>query len=159
MVITGTLPPIRGLLLFPAQMLGGIVAAALVSCMFPGTLAVETTLTQGTSIAQGLFIEMFCTAELVFAILMLAAEKSKATFIAPVGIGLALFVAELGGNELSCSSRLGCLLTHHRRLLHWRLPQSHSIIRSMRCQPKLPRLPLDILGRTFPGRPSGRRLL
>lgn len=97
MVITGTLPPLRGLLLFPAQMLGGMVAAGLVSAMFPGTLAVETSLTQGTSIAQGLFIEMFCTAELVFAVLMLAAEKSKATFIAPVGIGLALFVAELGG--------------------------------------------------------------
>ena len=100
MVITGTLPPIRGLLLFPAQLLGGMVAAGLVSCMFPGPLAVETTLTSGTSITQGLFIEMFCTAELVFAILMLAAEKSKATFVAPVGIGLALFVAELGGKVL-----------------------------------------------------------
>jgi hypothetical protein len=40
---------------------------------------------------------MFLTAELVFTILMLAAEKTKATFIAPVGIGLALFVAELVG--------------------------------------------------------------
>lgn len=74
---------------------------------------------------------MFLTAELVFTVLMLAAEKSKATFIAPgkcsskslfystpfcdhispilhkeelltlsmaiVGIGLALFVAELAG--------------------------------------------------------------
>jgi aquaporin related protein len=28
---------------------------------------------------------------------MLAAEKHKATFIAPIGIGLALFVAELSG--------------------------------------------------------------
>lgn len=96
MVITGTLPPIRGLLLFPPQLLGGMVAAGLVSCMFPGPLAVETTLTSGTSIAQGVFIEMFGTAELVFTVLMLAAEKSKATFIAPVGIGLALFVSELG---------------------------------------------------------------
>ena len=72
---------------------------------------------------------MFLTAELVFTVLMLAAEKSKTTFIAPgrcssrrksfhytglstsihsqreslmlsisiVGIGLALFVAELAG--------------------------------------------------------------
>ena len=97
MVITGTLPVVRGLLLFPAQLLGGMVSAALVACMFPGPLAVQTTLTNGTSIAQGLFIEMFLTAELVFTVLMLAAEKSKATFIAPVGIGLALFVAELAG--------------------------------------------------------------
>ncbi|KAL9100833.1 MAG: hypothetical protein Q9163_003844 [Psora crenata] len=95
LVITGSLPALRGLLLFPAQLLGAIVAAALVSCMFPGTLAVQTTLTNGTSITQGLFIEMFLTAELVFTVLMLAAEKTKATFIAPVGIGLALFVSEL----------------------------------------------------------------
>jgi aquaporin related protein len=40
---------------------------------------------------------MFLTAELVFTILMLAAEKTKVTFVAPVGIGLALFVAEMVG--------------------------------------------------------------
>ena len=37
------------------------------------------------------------TARLMLAILLLAAEKHKATFIAPIGIGLALFVAELLG--------------------------------------------------------------
>lgn len=46
---------------------------------------------------QGLFIEMFLTAQLVFTIFMLAAEKHKGTFIAPVGIGLSLFIAELTG--------------------------------------------------------------
>lgn len=51
--------------------------------MLPGEPAFTTTLTNGTSIAQGVFIEMFLTAELVFTVLMLAAEKSKATFIAP----------------------------------------------------------------------------
>ena len=40
---------------------------------------------------------MFLTAELIFVILMLAAEKHKGTFLAPVGIGLALFIAELAG--------------------------------------------------------------
>lgn len=40
---------------------------------------------------------MFLTAELVFTIFMLAAEKHKGTFIAPIGIGLALFIAELSG--------------------------------------------------------------
>ena len=44
-----------------------------------------------------LAIEMFLTFELVFAILMLAAEKHKGTFLAPIGIGLALFIAELAG--------------------------------------------------------------
>lgn len=34
---------------------------------------------------------------LMLAILLLAAEKSKTTFLAPVGIGLALFITQLGG--------------------------------------------------------------
>ncbi|KAF3010946.1 hypothetical protein E8E13_010295 [Curvularia kusanoi] len=99
MCLIGALPWIRGVLLFIVQILGGITAAALVTCMFPhqGKINVRTTLGGGTSITQGLFIEMFLTAQLVFTIFMLAAEKHKGTFIAPVGIGLALFIAELTG--------------------------------------------------------------
>lgn len=98
MVLAGTLPPIRGLFLFPAQLLAAMSAAGLARAMVPGDVALtNTSLSPGTSIAQGVFIEMFMTAELVFVVLMLAAEKSKDTFIAPVGIGLALFVAMMGG--------------------------------------------------------------
>jgi len=46
---------------------------------------------------SGLFLEMFMTAELVFVVFMLAAEKHKATFWAPVGIGMALFMTEMAG--------------------------------------------------------------
>jgi len=99
MCLIGTLPWIRGCLLFFVQILGGIVASALVSCMFPGEMNVQTTLGGGTSITRGLFIEMMLTAQLVFTIFMLAAEKHKGTFIAPVGIGLSLFVAELTGKH------------------------------------------------------------
>lgn len=75
-----------------------MTAAALVSCMFPGPIsATNTVLTQGTSIAQGLFIEAFMTALLVFTILMLAGEDNYAKPVAPVGIGLALFAAMLAG--------------------------------------------------------------
>ena len=95
--MTGTLPWMRGLFLFIAQMISGICAAAVVSALFPGPLVVDTVLNNGTSTAQGLFIEMFLTAELLITVLMLAAEKTKATFLAPVGIGLSLFVAELTG--------------------------------------------------------------
>lgn len=98
MVLAGSLPAIRGLFLFPTQLLAAMCAGGIVDAMFPGDIAAaNTTLSPGTSIAQGVFIEMFMTAELVFVVLMLAAEKSKDTFIAPVGIGLALFVAMLGG--------------------------------------------------------------
>ncbi|KAF2496245.1 aquaporin [Lophium mytilinum] len=98
MVLAGALPPIRGLILFPAQIIAAMCAGGLVSCMFPGDIAsTNTTLAPGVSIASGVFIEMFMTAELVFVVLMLAVEKSKDTFIAPVGVGLALFVAMMGG--------------------------------------------------------------
>lgn len=146
--LAGGLPWIRGALLFLPQMLGGMVAAALVQCMFPGPLVVDTTLGGGTSTAQGLFIEMFCTALLVFTVLMLAVEKWKATFIAPVGIGLALFVAELTGLlNLSYKCSVLYILTHcsSRCLLHWRLPKSYSILRALCRFQKVPTLPLDLL--------------
>ena len=60
-------------------------------------LHTETILDTDTSIVRGLFIEMFLTALLIFTIFMLAAEKHRGTFIAPIGIGLALYVAHLAG--------------------------------------------------------------
>jgi aquaporin related protein len=95
--LIGAVPYIRGIFLTIAQILGGITAAAIVSALFPGPITFRTSLGGGTSIVQGLFIEMFLSAELVFTIIMLAAEKHKGTFIAPVGIGLSLFIAELTG--------------------------------------------------------------
>lgn len=97
MCIVGALPLVRAVLLFFTQIVGGIAAAGLISAMLPGPLNVTTTLGGGTSVVQGLFIEMFLTGQLVFTIIMLAAEKHKSTFIAPVGIGLSLFIAELLG--------------------------------------------------------------
>ena len=97
MCLVGALTYIRGALIAVTQILGAITAAAVVSALFPGPLNVRTTLHAGTSVSQGLFIEMLLTAQLLFTIFMLAAEKHKATFIAPIGIGLSLFIAELSG--------------------------------------------------------------
>ena len=97
MCLVGALPYIRGLFLLIAQILGGITAAAISSAILPGPLTVRTSLGGGTSIVRGLFIDMFLTSDLVFTIFMLAAEKHKGTFIAPIGIGLSLFIAELVG--------------------------------------------------------------
>lgn len=104
MCLVGALPWSRGGFLTVAQILGGIASAGIVDVLFPGPLNVRTALLPGCSISQGLFIEMFLSAQLVFTIFMLAAEKHKGTFIAPVGIGLSLFVAELTGRRLQ---RLG----------------------------------------------------
>ncbi|EGP82554.1 uncharacterized protein MYCGRDRAFT_77797 [Zymoseptoria tritici IPO323] len=97
MALIGAVTWRRAGLIFISQVLGSIAASGIVAALFPGPLNVTTTLNSTTSITRGLFIEMFLTVELVFTIFMLAAEKHKATFIAPIGIGLALFIAELTG--------------------------------------------------------------
>lgn len=91
------MPALRGLFVFPAQLVGGIAAAGVVSALFPGPLNCATRLGGGASISQGLFIEMFLTAQLVLVIIMLAVVKHKSTYLAPVGIGLTFFVAEMIG--------------------------------------------------------------
>ncbi|RFU77699.1 aquaporin rerated, other eukaryote [Trichoderma arundinaceum] len=105
MCLAGTLPWVRAAFLVPAQIIGSMCAGGLARCMFPGNLAVaNSVLSRDTSIARGLFIEMFFTAFLVFVVLMLSAERSKDTFIAPIGIGLALFVAMLAGTSYTGAS-------------------------------------------------------
>lgn len=125
MCLVGALPYIRGALLVVSQILGGITAAAICSALFPGPLTVRTSLGGGTSVVQGLFIEMFLSAELVFTIFMLAAEKHKGTFIAPVGIGLSLFIAELtgvyftGGSVNPARSFGPSVVSHQFHSYHW----------------------------------------
>jgi len=101
--LIGGLKPIRAILLTIAQIAGGIAGSALVEGLTPanvpngGIASTITKLEAGVDIAQGLFLEAFLTAMLVFTVLMLAAEKHKATFMAPIGIGLTLFVCQLFG--------------------------------------------------------------
>lgn len=94
------------------QFLGAIVAAGLVSGLLPGPLQAENSLSSGATVAQGLFLEAILTAELILTIIMLAVEKSRTTFMAPLAIGLALFVAHLIGECLASFSsfwfRLSC---------------------------------------------------
>ena len=95
MWLTGSNTLLRTGLVIVAQVVASIAAAALVSALLPGDLKVGTRLSDGMSVVRGLFLEMFLTAELVFVIFMLASEKHRATFIAPVGIGLGLFIIEM----------------------------------------------------------------
>ncbi|KAK7953862.1 aquaporin rerated protein [Apiospora saccharicola] len=112
--LAGQLPWTRAAFLMPTQLIACICAGGVVRAMFPGNLAgVNTILVPGVNIAQGLFAEMFFTAYLVFVVLMLAAEKSRDTFLAPVGIGLALLVAEIPGvyytgGSLNPARSFGC---------------------------------------------------
>ncbi|PVI07880.1 aquaporin-like protein [Periconia macrospinosa] len=83
--LIGSINHTRAIMCFISQMLAGMAAAGAVKAIFPGELNVSTTL--GSKM----------TATPVFTIFMLAAEKHKSTYLAPIGIGLALFIAELVG--------------------------------------------------------------
>ncbi|KAF2622959.1 aquaporin-like protein, partial [Macroventuria anomochaeta] len=125
MLLCRAISPIRATLLLVAQLAGSIFSSFLVSVMFPTGFNVRTTLSSGTGVARGVFIEAVLTAELVFTIFMLAKEKHKATFIAPVGIGLALFIAELvgvyyTGGSLNPARSFGpCVVTGVFDVEHW----------------------------------------
>lgn len=81
------------------QYLAGIAAAGLVSGLLPGSVNARTILSTEISVVQGFFLEFILTCQLIFTVLMLAAEKHKATFLAPVGIGLTLFITQLLGQS------------------------------------------------------------
>ncbi|OAQ99913.1 hypothetical protein LLEC1_04722 [Akanthomyces lecanii] len=125
LVLIGGLGPTRACLIFAAQILGATSSAAIVSVLFPGDLQIATTLGGGTSVVQGVWIEAFLTAELVFTIIMLAAEKHKGTFLAPIGIGLSLFIAELTGvyftgGSLNPARSIGpCIVLQSFPTYHW----------------------------------------
>jgi aquaporin related protein len=123
--ITSSPESIRAVLLVAAQIGGACFAAYLVKVMYPTPLNVQTTLGGGVTIAQGLFIEAVCTAELVFTIIMLAKEKHRATFMVPIGIGFALFIGELvavysTGGSLNPARSFGpAAVLHSFDVHHW----------------------------------------
>ncbi|EMC93999.1 hypothetical protein BAUCODRAFT_217650 [Baudoinia panamericana UAMH 10762] len=125
MLMVRSVSLVRGFLLLAAQIAGAIFSSFIVKTLFPTSFNVRTTLSASTSLVRGVFIEAILTAELVFTIFMLAKEKHKATFMAPVGIGLALFVAELvgvyyTGGSLNPARSFGpCVVTGHFDKEHW----------------------------------------
>ncbi|KAG0646542.1 Aquaporin-2 [Hyphodiscus hymeniophilus] len=125
MGLIGALTWARVAILCVVQTVGTIAAAYMVSALFPGGLNVGTALHPHVSLAQGTIIEMLLTAQLVFSIFMLAAEKHDATFIAPVGIGLSLFIAEMigvfwtGGSLNPVRSLAPAIVTRSFPTYHW----------------------------------------
>jgi aquaporin related protein len=95
MMIIRAVPPIDGLLDIISQLAGSVLACGICYALLPPGSLPPTELGNQTSVTQGLFIEMFLTAQLVLAVFMLATEKHKATYIAPVGIGFAVFACIL----------------------------------------------------------------
>ncbi|KAE8222270.1 hypothetical protein CF319_g4502 [Tilletia indica] len=102
--LSGALTWYRSVILTIVQFVAAIAASGVAQLITPGGINARTKLGSSTTVAQGFFIEMFSTAMLMLTIYLLAGEKHKGTFLAPVGIGLALFMAELYATGLTGGS-------------------------------------------------------
>ncbi|KZV99613.1 aquaporin-like protein [Exidia glandulosa HHB12029] len=124
LLLIGVIKPLRWLLFVIAHLVGSICAAAVVQGLMPGPPAVNTVPSPLINKAQALFIEMFVTAFLTFAVLMLAVEKHRTTPFAPVGVGITLFICELwsipltGGSVNTARSFGPAVLTNFDKT-HW----------------------------------------
>lgn len=58
MMVVGATGYVRGILVIISQIVGGIAASGVVYGMMPNELAVRTELGGGTTVVQGLFIEV-----------------------------------------------------------------------------------------------------
>lgn len=95
LLLVGAVTPLRAICIIVTQFVAAIAAAAVVDGLLPGPLTVANALGNGTNTAQGLFLEMFMTAQLVLTVYFLAVEKHRATYLAPIGIGLSVFIAHI----------------------------------------------------------------
>ncbi|OAQ64738.1 aquaporin [Pochonia chlamydosporia 170] len=104
LMLVGAVKPLRGIIIIPTQLVAAIAAAGVIDGLLPGPLTVANSLGNGTSKVQGVFLEMFLTAQLVLTVYFLAVEKHKATYLAPIGIGIAVFIAHIVGTNYTGTS-------------------------------------------------------
>lgn len=125
LVLAQAVPPIRGLFMMVAQMIAGMAAAGAASAMTPGPIAFTNGLGGGASKARGVFLEAFGTCILCLTVLMMAVEKSRATFMAPFVIGISLFLGHLicvyyTGAGLNPARSFGpCVAARSFPVYHW----------------------------------------
>lgn len=95
LLLARAIPPVRAVIMWIAQMVAGMAAAGAASAMTPGEIKFANALGGGCSKSRGLFIEMFGTTILCLTVLMMAVEKHRATPMAPMAIGISLFIGHL----------------------------------------------------------------
>lgn len=125
LALIGKCPPVRAVLVMVTQIIAGICSAATASALTPGPVYFDNALSFGCSRARGMWIEMFATSLLILAVMLMAVEKSRATHLAPLVIGFALFVGHLfavayTGAGLNPARSLGpAIVKHSFPSYHW----------------------------------------
>lgn len=95
LALTRTITPTRCIVMWIAQMLGGMSAGGAASGMTPGPVLYANTLGNNCSKTRGLFLEMFGTTILCLTVLMTAVEKGESNFMCALPIGISLFISHL----------------------------------------------------------------
>lgn len=95
LMLAGAIPPVRGVIMWLSQMVAGMAAAGAASAMTPGEILFANSLGGGCSKSRGVFLEAFGTTILCITVLFMAVEKHRATHMAPLAIGMALFIGHL----------------------------------------------------------------
>ncbi|KAL3228642.1 Aquaporin-1 [Nakaseomyces bracarensis] len=95
LALSRTITPVRCIVMWIAQMLGGMAAGGAAKGMIPGPVLYANTLGNGCSRTRGLFLEMFGTTILCLTVLMTAVEKGESNFMCALPIGISLFIGHL----------------------------------------------------------------
>ncbi|KAI9359976.1 aquaporin-like protein [Zopfochytrium polystomum] len=106
LLVAGKMDPVKAAAYTVAQSAGAVAACAAVAAAFPGSHgkaffganAVQIDPATGApvcTVAQAFAIEAVLTAGLVLVVLFLAVDKQRVTFLAPLLIGLYVFIAHL----------------------------------------------------------------
>ncbi|RIB09026.1 aquaporin-like protein [Gigaspora rosea] len=93
---------IRGFLYIIAQFLGALLGAYLIEVVQPGQSGGATTLASGTTVMEGLLLEIFCTSILTFAVYILAIDENSDC--PALGIGWALFISAIAAGPYTGGS-------------------------------------------------------
>ncbi|KAI8849532.1 aquaporin-like protein [Chytridium lagenaria] len=107
LLILGKITPRKAALYVAGELLGATFAAFIVALIFPGAwsnFGGANTVFHPSSSIQAVLLETILTSGLVLVVLFIAVEKSKATFIAPLLIGLYVFLAHLPSITLDNTS-------------------------------------------------------
>ncbi|RUS34177.1 aquaporin-like protein [Jimgerdemannia flammicorona] len=95
LILTRNISLVKGGLYLFAELAGATVGAGLLDAVTPGPLLGVNALGREITPFQATVLEAICTSILVLSVLFLAVEKSKTNVLAPIGIGFAVFVANL----------------------------------------------------------------
>ena len=95
LALARAITPTRCVVMWIAQILGGMAAGGAASAMTPGPVKFDNGLGLACSRTRGLFLEMFGTAILCLTVLMTAVEKGESNFMCALPIGISLFIGHL----------------------------------------------------------------